>query len=111
MGSFPDLCWDNLTLYEKWRGGREENGCEWKEGESRRGRKEKENFNHRNTDPGKKEEADTSGNQRNASQLGDPSIHPSIQFFLLHFYLKPGLSWGWGEGWWRDGDDGRRKSR
>lgn len=50
----------------------------------------------------KKGEADTSGNQRNAIQLGDTSIHPALS---AAFLLK-----ATGELVWGGGGVGKRKS-
>lgn len=44
----------------------------------------------------KKGEADTSGNQRNVSQLGDTSIHPALSAVFL---LKAMSELDWGGGW------------
>lgn len=72
------------------------NGYEWKERKNRgrNGGKETlitETLTH------KREEADTSGNQRNASQLEDTSIHPALwAVFLLS--ATSGLFWV--GGWW-----------
>lgn len=47
----------------------------------------------------KEEEADTSGNQRNASQLGDTSIHPALSaVFLLKATGES--DWDGGGGGW-----------
>lgn len=89
------LSGDCLNSHEKRIGkkGREENSNEWKErGKARGGGKRKETL-ITETLTHKKGEADTSGNQRNVSQLGK---HPSIQSFLLYLYLKLWVNWGGG---------------
>lgn len=75
---------------------KEENGCEWKERGKAEGGKKKKDSLITETLTQKKGEADTSGNQRNASQLGDTSIHPALSAVFL---LKLRVSWeGGGRG-------------
>ena len=81
---------------------RGENSYEWKEsGKAEGGGKGKETL-ITETLTHKKGEADTSGNQRNAIQLGDTSIHPALS---AAFLLK-----ATGELDWGGGGVGKRKS-
>ena len=74
---------------------RGENSYEWKEsGKAEGGGKGKETL-ITETLTHKKGEADTSGNQRNAIQLGDTSIHPALS---AAFLLKATGELDWGGG-------------